>query len=102
MIIKKGDTVKVLTGKDKGVVGIVLSAYPEISRVIVEGVNIRKYTIKPKRNGEKGRIAEKSFPIHVSNVGIYDAKAKSATRIRKQIEGDKKVRVSVKTGDIIK
>jgi large subunit ribosomal protein L24 len=102
MTIKKGDTVKILTGKDKGKTGLVLRAYPEVSRVIVGGINIRKYVIKPKKNGEKGRIEEKEFPIHVSNVGLLDPKLKIATRVRSQKVDGTKVRVSVKTGEIIK
>ena len=68
MHVKKGDNVKVLSGADKGKSGKVLAVYPGDNRVLVEGVNVKKIHEKAKRQGEKGKIAEKSFPIHISNV----------------------------------
>ena len=70
MKIKKGDKVKVNTGKDKGKVGTVTRAIPKEDRVIVEGVNIRKKHQKGLRGGAKGQIVEKEMPIHVSNVNL--------------------------------
>ncbi len=73
MHVKKGDSVIVLTGKDKGKSGKILRALPRESSVIVEGVNVRKVHKKGKSKG-KGQIIEKSYPIHVSNVKL-NAKA---------------------------
>ncbi len=67
MRIKKGDKVKVISGKDKGTVGVVLRAFPKEDRVLVEGVAIAKRHRKG-RSGETGRIVESPQPIHVSNV----------------------------------
>lgn len=67
-MIKKGDKVKIITGASKGKTGIVLSVFPKENKILVEGVNLKKKTSKPKRDGEKGQVVEKAFPIHVSNV----------------------------------
>ncbi len=102
MRIKKGDTVVVIAGKDKGKTGKVLQALPKEDRVIVEGVNMVKKHQKPTQAMQQGGIIEKEAPIHVSNVMIYDSKAKSGTRVKyKVLEDGNKVRVSVKTGETI-
>ncbi len=102
MHIKKGDSVVVITGKDKGKTGKVLQAFPKKERVIVEGVNMIKKHQKPTQVNQQGGIIEKEAPIHVSNVMLYDSKAKSGTRVRyKKLDNGKKVRVSVKTDEVI-
>jgi large subunit ribosomal protein L24 len=68
MKIKKGDKVKVISGKDKGKTGVVLRAFPQDFAVLVEGVNKKKVHQRPKKSNEKGKIVEQSAPIHVSNV----------------------------------
>lgn len=68
MKIKKGDKVKVITGKDKGKTGAVLKSFPQDMMVLVEGVNKKKIHQKPRKGGEKGKIIERSTPINVSNV----------------------------------
>ena len=68
MKIKKGDKVKVITGKDKGKSGLVLRAFPKLERVLVEGVNKKKVHKRPRKSNEKGKIIEQDAPIHVSNV----------------------------------
>ena len=68
MKIKKGDTVKVLTGKDKGKTGLVLRAFPKDARILVEGVAIAKRHTKSRVQGQSGVIVEAPRPIHVSNV----------------------------------
>lgn len=68
MKIKKGDTVQVITGKDKGKKGSVLHAYPKLEKVLVEGVAIAKRHTKSRQQGQSGTIAEAPRPIHVSNV----------------------------------
>jgi large subunit ribosomal protein L24 len=67
MHVKKGDRVRVITGKDKGKVGVILRAFPQEERVLIEGVAIAKRHIKG-RQGQVGRIVERPMPIHVSNV----------------------------------
>ena len=98
MKIRKGDTVKVIAGKDKGKSGKVLRAYPKISSVIVEGVNIKKRHKRPTKSGQHGQIVDKTMPVHISNVQLLDPKTNKLTRIgHKDVKG-KKVRVTVKNG----
>lgn len=66
--VKKGDTVMVLTGTEKGKNGKVLRVFPKLAMVLVEGVGMRKKHAKPRREGQKGQIIDKHFPIHISNV----------------------------------
>lgn len=66
--VKKGDTVKVLTGKDKGKEGKILKSLPKVSRVVVEGVGLVKRRQRPNREGQKGQVVTRPLPIHVSNV----------------------------------
>lgn len=68
MKIKKGDTVKVISGKDKGTSGTVIRAFPKTDHILVEGINVVKRHKRGMRGGEKGAIIEKPMPIHVSNV----------------------------------
>ncbi|MGF1602497.1 MAG: 50S ribosomal protein L24 [Thermosynechococcaceae cyanobacterium] len=104
MHVKKGDTVQVITGsrKDKAKVGEVLQVYPKTSKVIVEGVNIKTKHIKPQREDESGQITTREFPIHSSNVMLYSAKQKVASRVCYSFTDDgRKVRMLKKTGEII-
>lgn len=96
MKIKKGDTVVVIAGKDKGKTAKVLEVYPTKDRVLVEGVNMVSRHTKPKSAQDKGGIVKKAAPIHVSNVMIYENG--TATRVAHKLIDGKKVRVSVKTG----
>ncbi len=66
--VKKGDAVYVLTGNEKGKTGKVLRVFPKLDMVLVEGVGMRKKHQKPRREGQKGQIIDKHFPIHISNV----------------------------------
>ena len=68
--IKKGDTVTVLSGNEKGKSGKVLQTFPKNNLVLVEGVGMRKKHQKPRREGQKGQIIDKQFPIHASNVAV--------------------------------
>jgi len=68
MKIKKGDKVIVITGKDKGKSGSVVKAYPQTDQVLLDGINMHKKHQRPKKQGEKGRLIEVAFPMHVSNV----------------------------------
>lgn len=71
MHVKKGDNVIVLAGKDKGKTGKILRAFPNKNQVLVEGVNVKSVHERAKKNGSKGAVIEKNFPIHVSNVKIH-------------------------------
>ena len=97
MKIKKGDEVVVISGKYKGVKVKVLEARPSESRVVVEGVNRHKWHIKPTQD-QAGHIIDREAPVHVSNVALVDPKTKKATRVGYEMRGDKKVRVSKKSG----
>lgn len=101
MYIKKHDTVAVISGKDKGKKGKVLKALPREWRVVVEGVNIKKRHQRARRGGQKGQIVESPAPMHVSNVMLVDSKSGKPTRVRMKTDGNKKVRVSVKSGNSI-
>ena len=100
MRIKKGDTVVVLAGKDKGKQGVVLKALPKEDKVIVEGVNIQTKHQKQTQK-EAAEIKHQEGPIHVSNVMLVDSKTKAPTRVGYKMEGGKKVRVAKKSGNVI-
>ena len=100
MRIKKGDTVVVITGKDKGKHGKVLKAMPKDNKVIVEGVNVQTKHQKQTQK-EAAEIKHQEGPINVSNVMYYDTKAKTPSRIGYKVEDGKKVRVAKKTGAVI-
>ncbi len=103
MKIKKGDKVIVLAGKDKGKTGEVLRSIPKVGKVVISGVNIAKKHTRNKFNTDKkGEIIDKTMPIDVSNVALIDSKTNKATRVGYKIEGDKKVRVTKKSGQTIK
>jgi large subunit ribosomal protein L24 len=76
MKIRKGDRVRVLTGKDRGKEGEVMSAHPKTGKVIVEGVNVAKRHQKPTRAMQQGGIIDKAMPIDVSNVALIDTDGK--------------------------
>ena len=97
--IKKGDTVKVIAGKDVGAEGKVLAVDAKASKVLVEGVNVVKKHTKPSVANQDGGIVEKEAYIDASNV-MYLHKGQP-TRIGFKIENDKKVRIAKKTGDVI-
>lgn len=101
MRIKKGDTVVVIAGRDKGKKGKVLFAMPEKNRVIVEGVNMVTKHQRPNPRMQTGGIHQKEASIHVSNVMIWDEKAQKPTRIKYEVVDGKKNRVSVKSGNKI-
>ncbi len=100
MQIKKGDTVVVISGKDKGKTGTVLKAIPKKNKVVVEGVNIQTKHAKATRTSAS-EIKHIEGPIDASNVMFYDTKAKTGTRLGVKFENGKKVRVSKKTGAVV-
>ncbi|MDD2972268.1 MAG: 50S ribosomal protein L24 [Lachnospiraceae bacterium] len=99
MKIKKGDTVKVIAGKDKDKEGKVISVDIKNSKVLVEGVNMISKHTKPSAANQNGGIVQKEAPIDISNV-MYSHKGK-ATRVGFKMENDKKVRFAKSTGDVI-
>ena len=99
--IKKGDRVVVLTGKDKGRQGQVLQVMPKDNRVLVSGINMVKRHTKPSQGDPQGGIKNKEASLHISNVAFYDAKSGGASRVGFRIDGDKKVRVAKKSGEVI-
>jgi len=106
MKIIKNDSVVIISGNDKGKTGKVLKVFPKDSKVIIEGVNLRKRHTKPTQKSPQGGIVEKEAPIHVSNLMILDPKTKEPTRIGSKViidekTGKKKIaRVSVATGEM--
>ena len=102
MRLRKGDTVQVITGKDKGKTGEVLRTLPNENRVIVQGVNMRTRHVKPTQEGESGRIVTEEASLHASNVMIYstDKKVTSRVELITEKDGSKKRRLK-KTGEVI-
>jgi large subunit ribosomal protein L24 len=98
--IKKGDKVVVLAGKDKGRTGNVLQVLPKEDRVVVEGVNVHARHRKADQSNPQGGIDRKPAPLHISNVAVAGADGK-ATRVRFEERDGKKVRVAVKSGEVI-
>ena len=102
MKIKKGDTVEVLSGNDKGKKGEVLEVIPKKDKIIVKGVNVRKKHIKPRKQGEEGGIIPSESAIYSSKVNLVCPKCKKTTKVGFTIEKDEKVRVCKKCGAKIK
>ncbi|MBK9335422.1 MAG: 50S ribosomal protein L24 [Lewinellaceae bacterium] len=101
MHIRKGDTVTVLAGDDKGKTGEVIQVIPSKMRAVVEGVNIVKKHTKATQDQEGG-IIEMPAPVHVSNLSLLDPKTGEPTRIGRRLEDGEWVRYSKKTGNLIK
>lgn len=98
--IKKGDSVVVRSGKDKGRTGTVLQVLPKEDKVVVAGVNIAARHRKPTQENPQGGIDRREAPLHISKVGIAGTDGKP-TRVRFEVKDGKKVRVAVKTGETI-
>jgi large subunit ribosomal protein L24 len=96
--IRKGDRVRVLTGKDRGKEGEVISVHPDTGKVIVEGVNVAKRHQKPTRAMQEGGIIDKAMPIDASNVSLIDKDGR-ATRVGYRFDADgTKARVARRSG----
>jgi large subunit ribosomal protein L24 len=101
--IKKGDTVKVITGEDKGNEGRVLEVIRKTNRAIVEGVNMVSKHTKPNAENPNGGIIKKEAPVHISNLMLIDPSTGEATRIGRRLnDNNKLVRYSKKSGEEIK
>lgn len=96
MKIKKGDSVLIISGKDKGKTGKVLRVFPQKDRIVVEGVNFKKRHRRPRKGGEKGQIAILPAPVHVSNAKLICSSCGKATRIGYRVEGGRKYRICKK------
>jgi len=102
MKIKKGDTVEVLSGNDRGKRGEVLEVIPKKDKVIVKGVNVRKKHVKPRKQGEEGGIIPAEYAIYSSKVNVVCPKCKKPVKVGYIIEKGEKVRVCKKCGAKIK
>lgn len=102
MKIKKGDTVKVIAGKNAGKTGKVVQVLPADDKVVVEGINKVTKHMKSQRRGEKGQKFEFDAPIHVSNVMVVEVKSGKPSRVGyKMLENGEKVRIAKKSGEAI-
>ncbi|NTW05459.1 MAG: 50S ribosomal protein L24 [Peptococcaceae bacterium] len=100
--VRKGDTVLVTTGKDKGKKGKIVSVDTQKNRVIVDGVNIVKRHTRPTQKLPQGGIMEKPAPVHSSNVMLFCSKCNNPSRIQKKIlEDGKKVRICKECGEVL-
>ncbi|HVS98356.1 MAG TPA: 50S ribosomal protein L24 [Puia sp.] len=102
--IKKGDSVVVISGDDKDPKKArkVLEVYPDDSKVLVEGVNIVTRHTKPSAQNTKGGLVKKEAPIHISNIQLWDAKSGGPSKIRRDRQDGKLVRIAKKSGEVIK
>ena len=98
MNVKKGDTVVVLSGKDRGKQGKVLGTVPADGKVVVEGINMVTCHVKPRRQGEEGGIVKREAAIAACKVQVVCPKCSKATRVSYKIENGKKTRVCKKCG----
>ncbi len=99
--IKSGDIVKVIAGDHKGSEGKILTVDREKNKAIIEGINMVSKHTKPSAKSPQGGIVKKEAPIHISNLALIDPKSKEATRVGIKIEGDKKVRFSKKSNQVL-
>ena len=99
MRLKKDDTVKIIAGKDKGITGKIIKVDPVNERVIVQGANMVKKTMKKQNAQDKGGIMEVEAPIHVSNVALVSKG--SVSKVGYKMENGKKVRYAKKTGEVL-
>lgn len=98
MKLKKGDTVLIISGKDKGKKAKILNVFPKEKRIIAEGVNLRKKHVRPKKSGQKGQIVESASAIDISNTKFICPKCNKATRIGFKMTEKNKFRICKKCG----
>ncbi|MGI8704259.1 MAG: 50S ribosomal protein L24 [Sphingomicrobium sp.] len=99
--IRKGDTVVIMAGKDKGKTGEVTRVIPKDDKVVVSGVNVHVRHRKPSQVNPQGGLERREAPLHVSNVALADPKSGEPTRVRFEVRDGKKVRVAAKSGELI-
>jgi len=100
MKIIKGDTVRIMTGNDKGKEGRVLKSYPVKNKILIEGINLVKKHVRPSQENPQGGITEKEMPVDISNVALI-VNGEPTKVGYKILDDNKKVRVSKKTGEVI-
>lgn len=96
MAIKKGDTVSILAGKDRGKTGKVVRVDAKEKRVVVEGLNLVKKHVRPKKQGEKGEVVSMPRAVDISNIAVICSSCKKPTRLGSRMDGETKVRVCAK------
>ena len=96
MKIIKGDQVLITQGKDRGRKGKVLRGFPQIAKILVEGINIKKVHKRPKKEGEKGQVVELPFALDISKVKLICPKCSKPTRVGKATENNKTARICKK------
>jgi large subunit ribosomal protein L24 len=101
MKFKKGDSVLIIAGKDKGRTGKIIKSIPKELKILVEGINLKKKHVRPKKQGEKGQVVEIPAAIDISNVKIVCPKCGKATRVGYAIEGENKNRICKKCKQVI-
>lgn len=100
MKIIKGDSVRIMTGSDKGKEGRVLKSYPVKNKILIEGINIVKKHVRPSQDNPQGGITEKEMPVNISNVALL-VNGEPTKVGYKILDDNKKVRISKKTGEVI-
>ncbi|MCX8016022.1 MAG: 50S ribosomal protein L24 [Patescibacteria group bacterium] len=98
---KKGDEVIMLIGKDRGKKGKIIKVLPHANKVVVEGLNLIKKHLRPKRQGEKGEIVSLPRPVNASNVALWCSSCGKGVRVGYRFEGDKKIRICKKCQQLI-
>ena len=99
--VKSGDLVKVIAGNHKGEQGKIVRIFADKNTAVVEGVNLVSKHTKPSAANPQGGIVKKEAPIHISNIALIDPKTKEAARVGYRTEGDKKVRFSKKSNQVV-
>ena len=99
MKIKKGDTVLIISGKDRGKKGVVSQVFPKTAKVMVEGVNLKKKHRKPKKSGEKGQVINLPAALPISNTELVCPKCGKPTRVGYKVVDKKKYRICKKCGE---
>lgn len=100
--VRKGDTVVIVAGKNKGSSGEVLRVFPDADKVLVQGINVITKHVKPSQQNPQGGRIQREAPIHISNVMVADPRDGKPTRVRFNVLADgRKVRVSVRSGEQI-
>jgi large subunit ribosomal protein L24 len=96
MKVKKGDSVLIISGKDKGKTGKIIKAFPKAQKILVEGINLKKKHVRPRRDGEKGQVVEIPAVLDVSNAKVVCSKCGKATRVGYTVENGNKKRICKK------
>lgn len=99
--VKAGDLVKVIAGNHKGEQGKIVRVFVDKNTAVVEGINMVSKHTKPSAASPQGGIVKKEAPIHISNIALIDPKTKEATKVGYRTEGDKKVRFSKKSNQVV-